>query len=89
MHCPTDLSPRRSGGGGRLFGVTAMIFNDTVGFYTKREVCRMTKYSPRSLYRYVKKGLFPLPVPLSKRRKVWWIPDVHQWFREQLGKPRK
>ncbi|QHG74685.1 MULTISPECIES: helix-turn-helix transcriptional regulator [Sinorhizobium/Ensifer group] len=49
----------------------------------------MTTLSPRSLYRYIKKGLFPLPVPFSKRRKVWWIPDVHQWIREQLRKPRK
>ncbi|MBX5218751.1 AlpA family phage regulatory protein [Rhizobium sp. NLR8a] len=66
-----------------------MIFNDPVGFYTAREVCRITTLSRRSLYRYLDKGRFPYPVEFSKRRKVWWIPDVHQWIREQLRKPRR
>jgi len=58
-----------------------MILQDTIGFYTFRQVCKMTGLSRRTIYRYLKKKLFPPPAHSPTGRNMWWIPDVHSWIR--------
>lgn len=46
--------------------------------------------SPVSVRRMIRDGNFPpVPVSLRNERIVWRVEEIHQWRREQLGKPRK
>jgi prophage regulatory protein len=49
---------------------------------TSEAVLAMIPISRSQLFRLEQDGLFPLGVPLSPRRKLWFKPDVVKWQRE-------
>lgn len=63
-----------------------MIFEDRVGFYTMKEVCRITALSRSTIYRYLERKKFPEPTTFEDGGNLkFWIPHVHAWIRENLA----
>ena len=58
-------------------------------FLTKHQVLSITGFSPATLWREVKAGRFPSPVPISQHRKGYQESAVRAWFAEKLEGQRK
>ena len=58
-----------------------------IQFLSVADVLNMTTFSESTLWRKVKAGTFPKPVPLSKRRVGWREKDVLEWD-DNLDKPQ-
>ena len=52
----------------------------SLGFYDKETVIGLTTLSSTTLWRMVKSGLFPPPVPISKGRVAWPREPVDKWI---------
>ncbi|MES4991037.1 AlpA family phage regulatory protein [Agrobacterium radiobacter] len=62
-----------------------IIFDDKIGFYTMKDVCRITALSRSTIYRYLERKRFPEPVIFEDGGNLkFWIPDVHSWIRSNL-----
>lgn len=48
-----------------------------------RDVVGLTTLSKTQLYRMVKAGKFPKPVPISEGRKAWLVREVQMWMAEK------
>jgi len=55
------------------------------GFYKKAEVCRLTTFSPTTLWRRIKDGSFPAPITISKGRVAWSRISVDSWITSKIG----
>jgi prophage regulatory protein len=51
----------------------------------RREVQMRTGLPSSSLYALIAKGLFPRPVPLSRRRVGWVASEVDDWLRTRIA----
>lgn len=51
-----------------------------LGLYTFADVCKITKRSRRTIYRYLDNKLFPESGRLPNGQRVWWRADVHNWM---------
>jgi len=57
---------------------------------TLNEVCKITNYSRKTIYKIRCKGGFPEPIILSERRLLWREEEIEAWFRgEFVPKPTK
>jgi len=64
-----------------------LIFEDRIGFYTMKDVCRITAMSRSTIYRRLEEGRFPEPATFQDGGNLkFWIPDVHAWIRENLDR---
>jgi predicted DNA-binding transcriptional regulator AlpA len=69
-----------------------MIFNDVFGFYTIKDICRILNIARATFYRILRnKGArFPPASTFTSDNGPprWFIPEVHEWIRVQMKKPR-
>lgn len=56
-----------------------------LGFYTEKQVIKLTTLSRTTIWRRIQVGQFPRPVRLSVGRKAWPIEVVDGWLRDQRG----
>lgn len=52
-------------------------------------VCRRTGLSRATLYRYVKAGSFPRPIPLGPRAVGWIEAEVEKWIECMMRKRKR
>ncbi|MDX0675651.1 AlpA family phage regulatory protein [Sinorhizobium medicae] len=63
------------------------IFEDRIGFYTMKDVCRITAMSRSTIYRFLEERRFPEPATFQDGGNLkFWIPDVHAWIRANLDR---
>ena len=55
-----------------------------VGFYNKAQVCKLTTFTPTTLWRRIRVGDFPRGFQLSPNRVGWAKEDVHRWIKEKI-----
>jgi predicted DNA-binding transcriptional regulator AlpA len=80
-------------GGFQCFGVEGYFFiknigvhmNNTAGLklYSIKDIVYLTGISSSTIRRSVKRGEFPPPVPVSKRRKAWLERDYQGWLEQR------
>lgn len=68
-------------------GLSAVLIDDRgdIGFYSKPEVCRLTTFTPTTLWRRIRAGDFPPAVQLSPNRVGWPKQAVHDWITRKTG----
>jgi predicted DNA-binding transcriptional regulator AlpA len=59
-----------------------------VGFYSLRDVMRITTLSRATIYRMVRAGTFPRPFRISVGRIAWLISDFDRWMADRLSIPK-
>ncbi|CAN7237646.1 helix-turn-helix transcriptional regulator [Rhizobium sp. LjRoot254] len=64
---------------------------DLRGYYTVREVCKLTTLSRQTIWRMVEDGRFPPPVELTEGRgRIGFsIPAVHRWLADKAARPHE
>ena len=58
-----------------------MLINEQPKFANKKQVLKI--YFPASeatLYRAIRKGIFPAPVEISPNRRVWLVEELDNWL---------
>lgn len=53
------------------------------GFVRQKQVLRLVPFSKSTLWRRVKKKLFPQPIKLSVGITVWRVEDIRRWISQQ------
>jgi prophage regulatory protein len=61
---------------------------DAEQFLSRSEVCRLTGLSATTLWREVRAGRFPPPVPLSRSRKGFAASQVRAWASARIASVR-
>lgn len=64
---------------------------DLINHDTKRDRPPLIPVSAATLWRWVKRGLFPRPIKLSERVTAWRVEDIQHWMSQQSnagGDPR-
>ena len=49
------------------------------------QVCQKTGLSRPTIYAYMKKGLFPAPIPLGERSVGWLESSVENWIDSRIA----
>lgn len=88
IHCNEAWSPdpqRRAEPDGEACLEEATM-ESLLGLYTFGDVCMVTSLSRATIYRYLKRKLFPESGRLPTGQRVWWRADVHRWMRSLFAK---
>lgn len=64
---------------------SAMPYTETDKFLPPPVVMDRTSLSRTTLWRMVRAGTFPRPIPLSPGRVAWSEAEVSQWMAERSG----
>ena len=54
-----------------------------------KEVQRMVGLGATSIYRYVRRGIFPPPVKPTPQISLWSYQQIQQWIRDKLEELKK
>ena len=50
--------------------------------YRMKDLTQLLKVSKETLYKWIKKGIFPPPIKMGKA-SAWFSEDIHNWLRNQ------
>ncbi|MFQ1018730.1 helix-turn-helix transcriptional regulator [Gilliamella sp. CG13] len=53
-----------------------------------RDVSRLTSLSKATIYRQIKKGVFPIPLQLTERNVGWLTSEIEEWINQKAKNRR-
>ncbi len=79
---PLSSSSKASSRETKVFSVSCPDLDPFVGI---REVAKFSDFCKSEIYKQVKAGTFPAPVPISKGRVAWLTSELIEWQRRRIS----